>query len=96
MGVNAPSDHEPYIPQGERVFDSPGHGKVQASKIELRYPDEKEGTLGWLARFQLNCCGETAKTWPTIHANYVNGIVDTQGNWIADFPEPTRDNPTNL
>lgn len=80
---------------GVRAFTS-NHfgGQVLASRIELRDAQRVPGTLGWLSRFSLITAGETAEKWPTVNATYVLGVIDGEGSWIADFPEPTIDNPT--
>lgn len=81
--------------QSVRSFPS-GHygGQIIASQIELRDAHRVPGTFGWLTRFTLIAAGETALRWPTINAVYVDGILDVEGNWQADFPEPTIGNPT--
>jgi hypothetical protein len=83
--------------EGLRTFPSNNYGgQVTASRIELKDPNRKLGTVGWLTRFTLITAGQTAEKWPTINACYVNGIIDDDGNWIANFPEPTAENPTTF
>lgn len=80
---------------GVRAFTSNHYsGQVIASRIELQDTRRVPGTFGWLTRFKIITAGETAAKWPTINAAFVNGILDDEGNWQADFSEPTIDNPT--
>lgn len=83
-------------PNSSRVFRSSGYGLVYAKEIRLNDADRKPGTLGWLTRFSLVTTGETAENWPTINAHHVDGILSPDGDWQADFPEPSIDQPTKF
>lgn len=81
---------------GSRKFRASGYGMIQVSEIILSHPEAKPGTAGWVNRFTLITSEETAEKWPTISSAYSEGLLDSEGNWIADFQEPTEDNPTKF
>jgi hypothetical protein len=83
--------------EGPRYLSFDGsHQPILAVEVILNNADSTPGTFGWLTRFSVITTGAAAETWPTINALYIEGILDPDGNWRADFPQPTFDDPTKF
>ena len=65
--------------------------ELLAHRIRLIEPEAQPKSLLWCVRFALDI---TQSKPDQVNAFYVEGILDANGGWAADFAEPIQDQPT--